>query len=93
MAISRKPKPSSAETPHVDVDALINKGGSVSGDRPKSGASREKAASPVILRVPNNLLEQIDRVLEARPIKTPRHTWLLEAILEKLEKDAESAQL
>ena len=95
MAISRKPKPSSAETPPVDVDALINKGGSVSGDRPKSSANKEKekAASPVILRVPNNLLEQIDRVLEARPIKTPRHTWLLEAILEKLEKDAESAQL
>jgi hypothetical protein len=93
MAISRKPRPSSAETPSVDVDALINKGGSVSGDRPKSSANREKAASPVILRVPNSLLEQIDRVLEARPIKTPRHTWLLEAILEKLEKDAESAPL
>jgi hypothetical protein len=26
--------------------------------------------------------------VEARPIRTPRHTWLLEAVYEKLEREA-----
>jgi hypothetical protein len=84
MAISRKPKQSSsAATKTVDVDALIKKGGSVAG---KNG--EEKSAVPVILRVPEDILEKVDASVQARRIKTPRHTWLLEAILEKLERES-----
>jgi hypothetical protein len=32
------------------------------------------------------MLTQIDQAVKARPIKTPRHTWLLEAIYEKLSR-------
>lgn len=84
MAISRKPKQSSsAVAKHVDVDALIKKGGSVAV---KNG--EEKSTVPVILRVPEDILEQVDASVLARRIKTPRHTWLLEAVLEKLERES-----
>jgi hypothetical protein len=84
MAISRKPKQSSsAAARHVDVDALIKKGGSVAG---KNG--EEKSTVPVILRVPEDILEKVDASVQARRIKTPRHTWLLEAVLEKLERES-----
>jgi hypothetical protein len=87
MAISRKPKQSSgAAAKTVDVDALINKGGSVGGRN--GGQGKEKDAVPVILRVPEDILERVDSSVQARRIKTPRHTWLLEAILEKLERES-----
>ncbi len=80
MAIARKP---TAERKAVDVEALINKGGSVPGTPEKA----ERATSPVVLRVPTELLEQIDRAREGRKVKIPRHTWLLEALVEKLERE------
>jgi hypothetical protein len=32
-------------------------------------------------------MERIDHAVQARRIKTPRHTWLLEAIIEKLDRE------
>jgi len=85
MAISRKPKQSSgAAAKPVDVDALINKGGSVAGKNGGQG----KDAVPVILRLPEDILQKVDASVQARRIKTPRHTWLLEAVLEKLERES-----
>jgi hypothetical protein len=85
MAISRKPKPSSsAAAKTVDVDALIHKGGSIA----RNNGGQEKDAVPVILRVPEDILKRIDASVQARQIKTPRHTWLLEAVLEKLEQES-----
>lgn len=85
MAITRKPRRSSgAGAKLVDVDALINKGGSVAGKN--GGQGRE--AVPVILRLPEDILRKVDASVQARRIKTPRHTWLLEAVLEKLERES-----
>lgn len=86
MPITRKPKPSTASPQGVDVDALINKGGSVAG-RDAKAEQKEGAASPVVLRVPNHLLARIDQALASRLLRTPRHTWLLEAVLEKIERE------
>ena len=86
MPITRKPKPAAAAAPGVDVNALISKGGGVARQDIKSD-SDENATSPVVLRVPNRLLKRIDQALLSRPLKTPRHTWLLEAVLEKLERE------
>lgn len=85
MAITRKPKQSSGAVPKtVDVDALISKGGSVAG----KNAGQGKDAVPVILRLPEDILQKVDASVQARRIKTPRHTWLLEAVLEKLERES-----
>ena len=86
MAITRKPKPARAAGP-VDVEALINKGGSVAQFKAAAAAAADPAASPVvpvILRLPSGILGRIDDAVKARPVKMPRHTWILEAIVEKL---------
>jgi len=82
MAITKKPK-TKAATPAVDVDALIRRGGSVA-----SGGGGKAKASTLVLRLPVELAERIDQAVQARKPKIPRHTWLLEAVLEKLERDA-----
>ncbi len=85
MAITRKPKQSSSTgAKSVDVNALINKGGSVA----EKNDSQEKDTVPVILRMPEDILRKVDASVQARRIKTPRHTWLLEAVLEKLERES-----
>ena len=86
MAITRKPKPARAAGP-VDVEALINKGGSVA--QFKAAAAADPAPTPVvpvILRLPSGILGRIDDAVKARPVKMPRHTWILEAIVEKLSQ-------
>ena len=82
MAIARKPTPSTA----VDVEALISKGGTVAGQA--APASRDAAKpSAVVVRIPAHMLEGIERARAARAVRIPRHTWLLEAIAEKLERE------
>jgi len=81
MAITRKPQ-SSADAV-VDIDALINKGGSA----PKQSVTDKEDAAAVVLRIPAHILARIDASVKARPIRTPRHTWLLEAIHEKLQRE------
>jgi hypothetical protein len=94
MAISRKPKPrvNTADTgTGVDIDALINKGGSVgAGQTPPTleTASRAAETATVNLRMPVALVEQIDDALKSHPIRKPRHTWLLEAVVEKLNRES-----
>ena len=35
-------------------------------------------------------LTRIDQAVEARLVKVPRHTWLMEAVIEKLEREAKA---
>ncbi len=77
MAITKKPK--KGKTPEIDVNALIGKGGSIS----KKLGEVDKPVF-VQLRLSKELVERIDEMRAARAIKIPRHTWLLEAIHEKL---------
>jgi hypothetical protein len=82
MAITRKPaKP--AEAQPVDVDALIRKGGSVAAE-----AETDTGKAAVVLRIPAEAMARIDQAVQARRVKTPRHTWLLEAVMEKLDREA-----
>lgn len=83
MTVVRKPK-DEASTSEAQIAALIEKGGS---------AARQKAVTPparnmpVSLRIPGPLAERLDNVLQDRLIRVPRHTWILEAIVEKLERE------
>jgi hypothetical protein len=85
MAISRKPRPAAPGNPGVDIDALIHKGGSVAGEEASRGGRRKLA--PVVLRLPPALLAKVDAAVQARVVPTPRTTWIMEAIAEKLERE------
>lgn len=79
MAITRKPKgkPPASE---AQISALIEKGGRT--------ARQETAARAVSLRIPGPLAERLDSTLQDKLIRMPRHTWILEAIVEKLDREA-----
>jgi predicted transcriptional regulator len=38
------------------------------------------------LRLPSEVLKRVDQVVKARRVRVPRHTWLMEAVIEKLER-------
>lgn len=84
MAISRKPKPAASETPIVDIDALIHKGGSVAGEGASPGKQK---LIPVMLRLPPTMLANVDEAVQVRLVPTARTTWIMEAIVEKLERE------
>jgi len=91
MAISRRPKPTLVvSAPAVDVDALINKGGSVARSVADPAPPAISKPAPVVLRLPPDVLTRIDQAVEARLVKVPRHTWLMEAVIEKLEREAKA---
>lgn len=90
MAITRKPKPSVPSSAAVDIEALINKGGSVATTAAAPVPAADKPA-PVVLRIPADVLERVDRQVEARAVKMPRHTWLMEAVIEKLARDEKAS--
>jgi hypothetical protein len=82
VAITRRPK-SSAEAAEVSVETLINKGGS----SPKRDAADAGGTVAIVLRLPTAILARVEQAVKARPIRTPRHTWLLEAVHEKLTRE------
>ena len=82
MAISKKPKQSKPS--QKDIDAFIDKG----GDTPVK--EKKRAIVPVQLRMPSEMLAEVDTVIESRPYKQSRHTWLLEAVFEKIEREKQA---
>ena len=87
MAITRKPA-AVRPGPSVDVDELISRGGSAPV-REEPPITSDQVV-PVILRLPASMLRSIDQSVKDRPVRIPRHTWLLEAIHEKLSRENQS---
>ena len=83
MALSKKIPDSGQKKP--SVEDLILKGGS-SGNITTEQLS-DGDAKKVQLRIPLSLLDQVDSLVQRRPGKLSRHTWIMEAIEEKLKKD------
>ena len=84
MSISKKPK-AKKDKSESEVQALILKGGSPANSAPKNQGQRD--IIPVTLRLPSELSNRIEAVLQKKAFKLPRHTWLLEAVIEKLERE------
>ncbi|MBE9046719.1 hypothetical protein IQ255_20285 [Pleurocapsales cyanobacterium LEGE 10410] len=88
MSISKKPKTTPSSQSEAEVQALIEKGGSAARQEKKNNNKKQqKDIVPISLRLPRSFSERIETVLEKRALKVPRHTWLLEAIVEKLERE------
>lgn len=65
-----------------DIDSLINKG--LHTTEPQQDTSEPW---DVLLHLTKADKIVIDEMLSQRKIKQPRHTWLLEAVFEKIERE------
>jgi len=95
MAIKRKPRlhvePGKTITPDdAAFEAYLNKGGSVAGQEANPALKAPKKDVKFTLTIPGGLCEQLDGLRTALPIKTSRHKWVLEAILEKIQRGTAS---
>ncbi len=45
------------------------------------------ASQQVVLRLPEEMFELLNLAVQRRLVKIPRHTWLLEAVMEKLTRE------
>jgi hypothetical protein len=86
MAIARKPKVQENTTNTVDIEALIAKGGSVAQPLLTTEGD-DDGVSKFTLRVPTKLLTTLDKHRRAQPLRKNRQIWILEAIIEKLERE------
>lgn len=75
MPVRKKPT-----TPR-SVDEFIHSAG---GDKAEGNG---EFIVPVKLRVPSQLLAQIDSAVDKRRPSPSRHQWILEALYEKLQRD------
>jgi hypothetical protein len=86
MPVTRKPQQketATGEPSETAIRAFIERGGSVPSEE-SADAVRTKL---VQLRLSSELIARIDAVLLARRVPPSRHHWLLESILEKLERE------
>ena len=89
MALTRRPITARAGTPRGGGErtALPPVGSQVRSEQPK----RAEKPIPVLVRMSPDLLRHIDRAVRSRRIKIPRQTWILEAIVEQLEREGAAA--
>ena len=78
MTISRKPS-----TEESKIKSVIERGG-------KTAASDDSGQAQKVtlqLRLKKITIDKIDELLSLRPVRVPRHTWFLEAIVEKIARE------
>jgi hypothetical protein len=84
MPITRKPTDENAsESSQAAFEAYLHKGGS---------AANTQAGSPkdvrFTLQIPGLLCQQLDQLRQQSPVKTSRHHWVLEAIAQRIQREA-----
>jgi hypothetical protein len=82
MAIRTKPQQQPANADERHINALIEKGGTVPAD--DSDTSKQML---VQLRLSRDLIQRIDRTRKKRTVPPSRHSWILEALLDKLKAE------
>lgn len=93
MAIRRPP----SKAIHSDAEreartaAFINGGLQIAEPEPAPVPKAEPVQylkpKDVLLTIPGDMHKRLAEALEARRVRIPRHTWLLEAIVDKLDRE------
>jgi len=87
MPIARKPQDDPALQGALPEDPAfqqyLSKGGSAAKTQPEAPMDVR-----FTLHIPGPLCQDLDRVRKARPLKISRHQWVLEAILEKMQRES-----
>lgn len=71
------------------LEEFVSQGGSTAA----KSAQSSKTEATVNLRIPADMLAQVDKAVKRRRLPTPRHRWLLEAIDEKLEREMDAEDI
>ena len=79
----RQPQESGGIANEAEIQKVINKGGSI-----PSNDAQALETMVINIRPPVSMVQRIDELVSQRPVKTSRHMWLMEAIVEKLERDS-----
>jgi hypothetical protein len=83
MALRKRPKPEETDqwiqAANVEDDQLSEES--------------EKEIQSVRVRIPVDLLEEIDQLVGKRQPKTSRHNWILEALYEKVKREKKRESL
>ena len=87
MALSKKLK---KEENTTSIESLILKGGTSGFEIQEPENSSE--LKRVQLRIALSELKQIDHLVSQRPGNLARHTWIMEAIAEKLKRDNQEVE-
>jgi hypothetical protein len=59
----------------------------------KNGSRKlEEDVAALTIRVPRAIVSDIDSERVTRSVKVPRNTWILEALVEKLQRSRKSGQ-
>jgi len=83
-AVSRKPKPRE-QVDEAEIAALVHQGGSIAKAAVDSDESEKMRV--VNLRLPEEMLAEVDALLKQRRVRVSRNTWFLEAIVEKAQRE------
>lgn len=82
MALRSKPQQQPATADERRINELIEKGGTVPAD------DGDKSKPMLVqLRLSRDLVQRIDRNRKKRTVPPSRHSWILEALLDKLKAD------
>jgi hypothetical protein len=80
MAVRSKPKSKLPDDQRIN--ALIDKGGTVPSE------TRDKSKLMLVqLRLSPDIIQRIDKNRKKRTVPPSRHSWILEALLDKLNAD------
>ncbi len=71
-----------------DLVTFIAKGGSDPVE-PSKEKGEDKTVQSLKLRIPTELLEEIDQLVASRRPSPSRHQWILEALYEKVDGEKE----
>ena len=82
MALRSKPQQQLATADERRINELIEKGGTV----PSDDGDKSKPML-VQLRLSRDLVQRIDRNRKKRTVPPSRHSWILEALLDKLKAE------
>lgn len=90
MPVSRRPKARTEEEfiNQANDDVLLEPKVTSKLESPENHLDSESDIQSLKLRIPRELLKDIDNLLGQRKPKISRHTWILEALYEKVERDS-----
>jgi hypothetical protein len=87
MPVTRKPTDEPVHQDKLSEDPAfqqyLSKGGSAA--KPQQETPKDVRFT---LNIPGTLCRELDRLRDTRPLKISRHQWVLEAILEKIQRES-----